>query len=85
VIGSSGFEQAGGMGSGGGLGPGGDAEFGEDSGHVGGDRVDADELVSGGPRLFPDGLVASSWSLAGTDATDSGATCLRYDRIRTYR
>jgi dihydrofolate reductase len=40
------------------------------------------ELVGGGDRLFTDGLPATSWSLTGTRATDTGALCLYYDRIR---
>jgi dihydrofolate reductase len=43
------------------------------------------ELVGGGDRLFTDGLPATSWSLTGTRATDTGALCLYYDRIRPGR
>jgi len=39
-------------------------------------------ISGGGASLFDNGLPASSWSLADTTATDSGAICLRYDRIR---
>lgn len=38
------------------------------------------ELVGGGARLFTDGPSAS-WSLTSSDVTESGAICLRYDRI----
>ncbi|WP_369244093.1 dihydrofolate reductase family protein [Streptomyces sp. R41] len=42
------------------------------------------ELVGGGERLFTDGAtMSSSWSLASTSATDTGAIRLLYDRIRT--
>ncbi|MCX6467113.1 MAG: dihydrofolate reductase family protein [Pseudonocardiales bacterium] len=41
------------------------------------------ELVGGGTRFFPDGLPASTWSLTDLRTTDSGAVCLRYDRVRT--
>ena len=40
------------------------------------------ELVGGGARLFQDGPAASSWSLTDVNATESGALCLLYDRIR---
>jgi dihydrofolate reductase len=38
------------------------------------------ELPGGGPRLFDDGLPATSWSLTDATPTSSGATCLLYDR-----
>ena len=41
------------------------------------------ELVGSGTRFFPDGLPASTWSLTDLRTTDSGAVCLRYDRVRT--
>ncbi|MFD0684501.1 dihydrofolate reductase family protein [Actinomadura fibrosa] len=37
------------------------------------------ELVGGGARLFDDGPSAS-WTLASSEATESGALCLLYDR-----
>ncbi|GIG60094.1 riboflavin biosynthesis protein RibD [Longispora fulva] len=40
------------------------------------------ELVGGGPRLFGDGLPATSWTLTDLSTTDSGAICLLYDRVR---
>jgi dihydrofolate reductase len=40
------------------------------------------ELVGGGARLFEDGPVGTSWSLADSAPTSSGALCLLYDRIR---
>jgi dihydrofolate reductase len=40
------------------------------------------ELVGGGDRLFTDELAAGSWSLAQSSATESGAICLVYDRVR---
>ena len=40
------------------------------------------ELAGGGAHLFGDGP-SSSWSLAASQATDSGAICLLYDRIDT--
>ncbi len=40
------------------------------------------EVAGGGARLFEDGLPASSWTLRHTEATESGALCLLYDRIR---
>jgi dihydrofolate reductase len=41
------------------------------------------ELVGGGTRLFDDGLPASSWTLADSTPTESGALCLLYDRVRS--
>ena len=41
------------------------------------------EVVGGGARLFGDGEPASSWSLAWSSETASGAICLVYDRART--
>jgi len=43
----------------------------------------APELVGGGARLFEDGLPASSWQLADSTPTESGAICLLFDRIRS--
>jgi dihydrofolate reductase len=40
------------------------------------------EVSGGGPRLFEDGLPPSSWSLRQSAATESGALCLIYDRVR---
>jgi dihydrofolate reductase len=40
------------------------------------------EVVGGGARLFEDGLAGSSWKLADTSTTESGALCLLYDRVR---
>jgi dihydrofolate reductase len=40
------------------------------------------EVVGGGALLFQEGPAGSSWSLAGATETESGALCLRYDRIR---
>ena len=40
------------------------------------------EVASGGARLFEDGLPASSWSLRHSTATESGALCLLYNRVR---
>ncbi|MBN8582057.1 MAG: dihydrofolate reductase family protein [Anaerolineae bacterium] len=40
------------------------------------------EVAGGGTRLFEDGLPASSWMLRQSKATESGALCLLYDRIR---
>lgn len=42
----------------------------------------APELVGGGERLFTDGLPPSRWGLAASQATDSGAIVLTYDRHR---
>jgi len=39
------------------------------------------ELVGGGPRLFPEGPDATSWRLADSTPTESGALCLLYDRV----
>jgi hypothetical protein len=35
-------------------------------------------IVGGGLRLFPDGLLASRWSLAGTATLAHGAVGLHY-------
>ncbi|HET6985191.1 MAG TPA: dihydrofolate reductase family protein [Kribbella sp.] len=43
----------------------------------------APELVGGGARLFEDGLPASSWRLADSTPTESGAVCLLVDRVRS--
>ncbi|MEI8412173.1 MULTISPECIES: dihydrofolate reductase family protein [unclassified Kribbella] len=43
----------------------------------------APELVGGGARLFEDGLPATSWTLADSTPTESGAICLLYDRVRS--
>ncbi|TCO24924.1 dihydrofolate reductase [Kribbella steppae] len=43
----------------------------------------APELVGGGARLFEDGLPASSWQLADSTPTESGAICLLFDRVRS--
>lgn len=40
------------------------------------------ELVGGGERLFQDGPAWTSWKLASSVATESGALCLYYDRDR---
>ena len=40
------------------------------------------EIAGGGARLFEDGLPPSSWALRQSTATESGALCLLYDRIR---
>ncbi len=40
------------------------------------------EVAGGGARLFEDGLPPSSWTLRQSAATESGALCLLYDRIR---
>jgi dihydrofolate reductase len=40
------------------------------------------EIVGGGVRLLEDGLPASSWSLRQSTATESGALCLLYERVR---
>ena len=40
------------------------------------------EVAGSGARLFEDGLPPSSWSLVQTTATQSGALCLIYNRIR---
>jgi len=39
------------------------------------------QLAGGGARLFADGP-AGTWTLADSTATDSGAICLLYDRVR---
>jgi dihydrofolate reductase len=39
-------------------------------------------VAGGGARLFEDGLPPSSWSLRQSTATESGALCLIYDRVR---
>ncbi|MEU4295256.1 dihydrofolate reductase family protein [Kribbella sp. NPDC026596] len=43
----------------------------------------APELVGGGARLFDDGLPGSSWRLADSTPTESGAICLLFDRVRS--
>jgi dihydrofolate reductase len=43
----------------------------------------APELVGGGSRLFEDGLPGSSWRLADSTPTESGAVCLLFDRVRS--
>jgi dihydrofolate reductase len=43
----------------------------------------APELVGGGARLFEDGLPGSSWKLADSTPTESGAICLLFDRVRS--
>ncbi len=43
----------------------------------------APELVGGGTRLFEDGLPGSSWRLADSTPTESGAVCLLFDRVRS--
>ena len=40
------------------------------------------EIAGGGARLFEDGLPPSSWTLRQSIATESGALCLLYDRVR---
>jgi dihydrofolate reductase len=40
------------------------------------------EVAGGGARLLEDGLPPSSWSLRHSTATESGALCLLYDRVR---
>ncbi|MEV8374324.1 dihydrofolate reductase family protein [Kribbella sp. NPDC056861] len=42
----------------------------------------APELVGGGARFFPEGLPGTSWSLADSTPTESGALCLLYNRNR---
>jgi dihydrofolate reductase len=39
------------------------------------------EVVGGGARLLEDGLPASTWRLADTTTSQSGALCLIYDRV----
>jgi len=41
------------------------------------------ELPGGGGRLFEDDLPPSSWRLHDSAVTESGAVCLRYDRVRS--
>ena len=43
----------------------------------------APEVVGGGARLFEDGLPGSSWRLADSTPTESGAVCLLFDRVRS--
>jgi dihydrofolate reductase len=43
----------------------------------------APELVGGGARLFEDGIPATSWKLADSTPTESGALTLVYDRTRS--
>jgi dihydrofolate reductase len=43
----------------------------------------APELVGGGARLFEDGLPGTSWQLADSTPTESGAICLLFDRVRS--
>lgn len=43
----------------------------------------APEVVGGGARLFDDGLPGSSWRLADSTPTESGAVCLLFDRVRS--
>jgi dihydrofolate reductase len=38
-------------------------------------------VVGGGARLLEDGLPASTWTLADTTTSESGALCLIYDRV----
>jgi dihydrofolate reductase len=40
------------------------------------------EVAGSGARLFENGLPPSSWTLRQSTATESGALCLLYDRIR---
>jgi dihydrofolate reductase len=40
------------------------------------------ELAGAGARLFEDGPGGTSWSLADSTPTSSGALCLLYDRVR---
>ncbi len=40
------------------------------------------EVSGGGARLFEDGLPGSSWALRRSAATESGALCLFYERVR---
>ena len=40
------------------------------------------EVSGGGARLFNDGLPTSSWTLRQSNATESGALCLLYERTR---
>jgi len=41
------------------------------------------QVAGGGARLFEDGLPPSSWTLRQSTATESGALCLLYDRVRS--
>jgi dihydrofolate reductase len=41
------------------------------------------ELPGAGARLFDDGVPASSWTLADSTVTATGALCLLYDRARS--
>lgn len=43
------------------------------------------EVSGGGAHLFNDGLPPSSWTLHQSKTTESGALCLRYDRIREQK
>ena len=43
----------------------------------------APEVVGGGALLFDDGLPGSSWRLADSTPTESGAICLLFDRVRS--
>ena len=43
----------------------------------------APEVVGAGARLFDDGLPGSSWRLADSTPTESGAICLLFDRVRS--
>ena len=38
-------------------------------------------VVGGGARLLEDGLPGSTWTLVDTTTSESGAICLRYDRV----
>jgi hypothetical protein len=40
------------------------------------------EIAGGGIPLFEDGLAPGSWKLVDSNATQSGALCLLYDRAR---
>lgn len=40
------------------------------------------EVAGGGARLFENGLPPSSWTLRQSTATETGALCLLYDRVR---
>jgi dihydrofolate reductase len=43
------------------------------------------EVAGGGARLFEDGLPRSSWKLAHSTPSESGALCVWYDRIRASK
>jgi len=43
----------------------------------------APEVVGGGAAFFPAGIDGTSWRLADSTGTESGALCLLYDRLRT--